>query len=40
MRELVEDHPEHAGAVERLVLQEELLDEATVQHRARDVVQH
>ena len=40
VRELVEDHPEHAGAVERLVLQEELLDETTVQHRRSDVVQH
>ena len=38
--ELVEHHPEDGGAVQRLVTQEQLLHEAAVQHRRRDVVQH
>ena len=32
--------PEDGGAVQRLVPQEQLLHEPTVQHRRRDVVQH
>ena len=33
-------YPEYGGAVQRLVPQEQLLDEPPVQHRRGDVVQH